>query len=47
MYIDPQFGGYLLEPLFRAQGFPNTGPYAASDLGASQNQRMPSQNTEH
>ncbi|KAI9456365.1 hypothetical protein BJY52DRAFT_1171492, partial [Lactarius psammicola] len=34
MYIDPEFGGLFLEPLFRLQESPNyTSPYAASDLG--------------
>jgi hypothetical protein len=36
MYIDPSFGGLLLEPLFRGQASPTyTSPYAAADLGAS------------
>jgi hypothetical protein len=40
MYIDPKLGGLLLEPLFRLQASPKyTIPYAAPDLGASQNQR--------
>ena len=38
MYIDPTLGGVLLEPLFRLQASPKyTIPYAAPDLGASQN----------
>ncbi|KAH9006698.1 hypothetical protein EDB83DRAFT_2236684 [Lactarius deliciosus] len=40
MYIDPDLGGLLLEPLFRLQGSPKyTNPYAAQDLGASWNRR--------
>jgi hypothetical protein len=40
MYIDPKLGGLLLEPLFRLQASPKyTIPYAAPDLGASQNSR--------
>jgi hypothetical protein len=40
MYIDPKLGGLLLEPLLRLQASPKyTIPYAAPDLGASQNQR--------
>ena len=40
MYIDAKLGGLLLEPLFRLQASPKyTIPYAAPDLGASQNQR--------
>lgn len=40
MCIDPKLGGLLLEPLFRLQASPKyTIPYAAPDLGASQNQR--------
>lgn len=40
MYIDPKLGGLLLEPLFRLQASPKyTIPYAAPDLGASQNPR--------
>ncbi|KAH9072397.1 hypothetical protein EDB83DRAFT_2220684 [Lactarius deliciosus] len=36
MYIDPDLGGLLLEPLFRLQGSPKyTNPYAAQDLGTS------------
>ena len=38
MRIDPKLGGLLLEPLFRLQASPEyTIPYAAPDLGASQN----------
>ncbi|KAH9050575.1 hypothetical protein EDB84DRAFT_1388963 [Lactarius hengduanensis] len=34
MYIDPDLGGLLLEPLFRLQASPKyTNPYAAQDLG--------------
>ena len=40
VYIDAKLGGLLLEPLFRLQASPKyTIPYAAPDLGASQNQR--------
>jgi hypothetical protein len=40
MYLDPKLGGLLLEPLFRLQASPKyTIPYAAPDLGASQNPR--------
>jgi hypothetical protein len=40
MYIDYKLGGLLLEPLLRLQASPKyTIPYAAPDLGASQNQR--------
>ncbi|KAH9005340.1 hypothetical protein EDB86DRAFT_2796191 [Lactarius hatsudake] len=36
MYIDPDLGGLLLEPLFRLQASPKyTNPYAAQDLGTS------------
>ncbi|KAH9173560.1 hypothetical protein EDB89DRAFT_1850041 [Lactarius sanguifluus] len=36
MYIDPDLGGLLLEPLFRLQGsLRYTNPYAAPDLGSS------------
>ncbi|KAH9052587.1 hypothetical protein EDB87DRAFT_1570373 [Lactarius vividus] len=36
MYIDPDLGGLLLEPLFRLQESPKyTNPYAAQDLGTS------------
>jgi hypothetical protein len=36
MYIDPNLGGLLLEPLFRLQASPDYKvPYAVTDLGAS------------
>ncbi|KAI9448901.1 hypothetical protein BJY52DRAFT_1156153 [Lactarius psammicola] len=36
MYIDPDLGGLLLEPLFRLQASPRyTNPYAAPDIGTS------------
>ncbi|KAH9013335.1 hypothetical protein EDB84DRAFT_1278273, partial [Lactarius hengduanensis] len=48
MYIDPDLGGLLLEPLFRLQGSPKyTNPYAAQDLGASWNWRDWIQGTEY
>ncbi|KAH9066438.1 hypothetical protein EDB87DRAFT_1591261 [Lactarius vividus] len=36
MYIDPDLGGLLLEPLFRLQASPKyTNPYAAQDIGTN------------
>ena len=41
MYIDHNLGGLLLEPLFRLQASSSYRvPYAAADLGASQNRRL-------
>ena len=41
MYIDHTLGGLLLEPLFRLQASSSYRvPYAAADLGASQNRRL-------
>jgi hypothetical protein len=41
MYIDPNLGGLLLEPLFQLQASSSYRvPYAAADLGSSRNQRL-------
>jgi hypothetical protein len=41
MYIDPQLGGLLLEPLFRLQASPSyKAPYPVTDLGAFPNRRL-------
>ncbi len=48
LYIDPELGGLLLEPLFRLQASPNrTNPYSAPDLGEFWNRRDRARSTDY